>query len=53
MLLAVDDAHVTGEELHVLYIDFENAFGSPDHARLLWVMEYLGLPQEAMEVVGR
>ena len=36
----------------MMYIDFENAFGSPDHARLLWVMEYLGLPQEAIEVVG-
>ena len=35
-----------------MYMDFENAFGSPDHERLLWVMDYLGLPQEAIEVVG-
>jgi hypothetical protein len=52
MMLAIEDAHLTGNELHVMYIDFENAFGSPDHDRLLWVMGYLGLPQDAIEVVG-
>ena len=52
MLLAVEDAHMTGNELHAMYIDFENAFGSPDHERLLWVMEYLGLPQDVIEVVS-
>ena len=52
MLLAVEDAQITGKESHVLDIDFENAFGNPDHVRLLWVMEYLGVSQEATNVVG-
>ena len=51
MLLAIEDAHLTKSELHVMYIDFENAFGSPDHKKLLWVMEHLGLPKEAIGVV--
>ena len=34
-----------------MYIDFENAYGSVDHGKLLEVMGYLGIPQQLIEVV--
>jgi hypothetical protein len=37
---------------HILYIDFKNAFGSIDHARLLAIMADLGYPQDAINLIG-
>lgn len=34
------------------YIDFQNAFGSIDHARLLSIMEDLGFPVDAIELIS-
>ena len=52
VLTAIEDARVLDKDLHVLYIDFENAFGSPDHGRMMTVMEYLGFPQDVRRIVG-
>eukprot|EP00854_Cymbomonas_tetramitiformis_P034652 gene34652-biopygen35009 len=43
---AIEDANVSGRELHGLYVDFENAYGSVDHNKLLHIMQYLGIPED-------
>ncbi|KAK3252367.1 hypothetical protein CYMTET_38325 [Cymbomonas tetramitiformis] len=48
---AIEDANVSGRELHGLYVDFENAYGSVDHNKLLHTMQYLGIPEELTQVV--
>ncbi|KAK3280534.1 hypothetical protein CYMTET_11628 [Cymbomonas tetramitiformis] len=48
---AIEDANVSGRELHGLYVDFENAYGSVDHNKLLYTMQYLGIPDELTQVV--
>ncbi|KAK3274381.1 hypothetical protein CYMTET_17430 [Cymbomonas tetramitiformis] len=48
---AIEDANVSGRELHGLYVDFENAYGSVDHDKLLQTMQYLGIPDELTQVV--
>ncbi|KAK3246381.1 hypothetical protein CYMTET_44081 [Cymbomonas tetramitiformis] len=48
---AIEDANVSGRELHGLYVDFENAYGSVDHNKLLHTMQYLGIPDELTQVV--
>jgi hypothetical protein len=35
-----------------MYIDYKNAFGSIDHARLLAILADLGYPQDAVALVG-
>ena len=35
-----------------MYIDFKNAFGSIDHARLLAIMIDLGFPNDTVTLVG-
>jgi len=51
MMLTIEDAHLSGQELHIMYIDFANAFGSPDHGRLLEVLRHEGYPSDVIEVV--
>eukprot|EP00854_Cymbomonas_tetramitiformis_P026556 gene26556-biopygen27500 len=48
---AIEDANVSGRELHGLYVDFENAYGSVDHNKLLHTMQYLGIPEDLTQVV--
>eukprot|EP00854_Cymbomonas_tetramitiformis_P004941 gene4941-biopygen4893 len=48
---AIEDANVSGRELHGLYVDFENAYGSVDHNKLLHIMQYLGIPDDLTQVV--
>src|SRR5450631_3805033 len=36
----------------ILYIDFKNAFGSIDHARLLAIMKDLGYPTDSINLIG-
>lgn len=45
--LALEDATFTNQNIYILYIDFTNAFGSIDHARLLAIMEDIDYPQDA------
>ena len=48
----IEDAHTFHRNLYVLYVDWANAFGSVDHSRLSFVLGLLGVPQDAIEVVG-
>jgi hypothetical protein len=52
MLFAIEDATLIGQPLHVLYLDFENAFGSPDHGKLLQVLKHQGFLEDALKVVN-
>eukprot|EP00854_Cymbomonas_tetramitiformis_P034473 gene34473-biopygen31024 len=47
----IEDANVSGRELHGLYVDFENAYGSVDHNKLLHTTQYLGIPEDLTQVV--
>ena len=40
------------QDIYLLYIDFKNAFGSIDHARLLAIMKDLGYPEDVVKLVG-
>ena len=52
LIAAVEDAQFTNQDIYLLYIDFKNAFGSIDHARLLVIMKDLGYPEDAVKLVG-
>eukprot|EP00854_Cymbomonas_tetramitiformis_P007427 gene7427-biopygen7502 len=41
---AKEDANLSKQELHATYIDFENAYGSVDHEKLLATLKHLGVP---------
>jgi hypothetical protein len=43
---------LTHQDIYLLYIDFKNAFGSIDHARLLSIMVDIGYPQDAINLIG-
>jgi hypothetical protein len=49
---ALEDAKLTNQDIYLLYIDFKNAFGSIDHARLLAIMTNLGYPNDAIHLTG-
>ena len=49
---ALKNARLTNQDIYILYIDFKNAFGSIDHARLLAIMKDLGYLQDAVALVG-
>jgi hypothetical protein len=44
LIVALEDSRFTQQDIYLLYIDFKNAFGSIDHARLLAIMADLGYP---------
>ncbi len=50
-LLSTEDAQLSLHPLHVLFLDFENAFGSPDHDRLLEVLKYQGFSEDALAAI--
>ena len=52
IIAALEDAKLTNKDIYLTYIDFRNAFGSIDHVRLLALMEDLGYPSNAVELVG-
>jgi hypothetical protein len=52
LIATLNDARLTNHDIYLLYIDFKNAFGSIDHARLLAIMDDLGYPQDAVTLVG-
>jgi hypothetical protein len=51
-IVALEDARFTNQDIYLLFIDFKNAFGSIDLARLLTFMVDLGYPQDAITLVG-
>jgi hypothetical protein len=52
LIAALEDSRLTQQDIYLLYIDFKNAFGSIDHARLLAIMADLGYPQDAINLIG-
>jgi hypothetical protein len=48
----LEDAKFSNQDIYLLYIDFKNAFGSIDHAKLLTIMTVLGYPYDAIILVG-
>jgi hypothetical protein len=42
LIVALEDSKFAHQDIYLLYIDFKNAFGSIDHARLLAIMVDLG-----------
>jgi hypothetical protein len=40
------------QDIFLVYIDFKNAFGSIDHARLLALMTDLGYPIDVVNLIG-
>ena len=51
-IAVLEDARLTKQDIYIIYIDFKNAFGSIDHARLLAIMTDLGYPQDVVALVG-
>ena len=51
-IAALEDARFTNQNIYILYINFKNAFGSIDHARLLAIIKDLGYPQDAVALFG-
>lgn len=45
LISTLEDVKLTNQDIYILYIDFKNAFGLIDHARLLGIMKDLGYPQ--------
>ena len=52
LIAAVEDARFTNQDIYILYIDFKNAFGSLDHARLLAITKDLGYPEDVVSLIG-
>ena len=52
LIAALKDAKLTNQNIYLLYIDFKNAFGSLDHARLLAIMKDLGYPTDVVALIG-
>ena len=52
LIAALEDARFTNQDIYILYIDFKNAFGSIDHARLLAIMKNLGYPNDVINLIG-
>jgi hypothetical protein len=52
LIAALEDSRLTQQDIYLLYIDFKNAFGSINHARLLAIMANLGYPQDAINLIG-
>ena len=52
LIAALEDAKFTNQDIYILYIDFKNAFGSIDHARLLAIMKDFGYPTGSINLIG-
>eukprot|EP00854_Cymbomonas_tetramitiformis_P008828 gene8828-biopygen8980 len=48
---AIEDANLSKQELHATYIDFENAYGSVDHVKLIATLRHLGVPAQLTEAI--
>ena len=53
LLMAIEDAELTNQDLFTLQVDFSSAFNLIDHDQLLMIMYDLGFPTDAVEVVKR
>ena len=51
LIIALEDVRFINQDIYLLYIDFKNAFGSLDHARLLAITKNLGYPEDAVTLI--
>ena len=49
--LAIEEAHATGTDIYILYVDFKGAYPSVSHQQLLEKLRLLGLPGDFLRVV--
>ena len=47
----MEDAHSLKKHVVLCYLDFQGAFPSTDHSRLVRVLDFLGLPQDFTRLV--
>lgn len=51
LIMALEDARLTGQNLYMLQVDFSSAFNMIDQDKLLTIMYELGFPADAIEVI--
>ena len=51
IIATLEDAKFTNQDIYLLYMDFKNAFGSLDHARLE-IIKDLGYSESAITLIG-
>lgn len=52
IIAALEDAHLTSNDIYLAYFDFRNAFGLVDHSRLLVILEDLDYQDKAIELIS-
>ncbi len=51
LVMALEDARMTGQNIYAMFVDFSCAFNTTDHDKMLAVMYDLGFPTDAIDVV--
>jgi hypothetical protein len=51
LVLAYEDAKITGQDMYTMQVDFSSAFNMTDHDLTLQILYDLGFPTDAIEVV--
>lgn len=51
LVMAMEDASMTDHPIYVLYVDFVNAFGSVDHARMAEILRVQGYPEDIVDII--
>jgi hypothetical protein len=51
LAMTIEDAKLTNSPLYILYVDFENAFGSVDHLRMAEIMRVQGYPEDVVDII--
>lgn len=52
IIVTLDDVKLPNNDIYLAYIDFRNTFGFIYHVRLLALMEDLGYPSDAIELIS-
>lgn len=52
LITTLEDAKYRNQDIHITFIDFRNAFGYIDHARILTIMEDLGFLLDVIEIIS-
>jgi hypothetical protein len=49
--LCIEDAHTHNKDIVLCYLDFKGAFPSADHGQLVKTLEFLGLPEDFINII--
>jgi hypothetical protein len=52
IIVVLEYAQPIYNNIYLMYINFQNAFGSIDHVRILAIMGDLGHPKDMVEFIG-